>query len=72
MPPGDVVGTYPCPAPSCSGEMVRRTNKTTGGQFYGCNHWPECNESFAIPEREKMRAAGAAELPGFETLGEDA
>jgi ssDNA-binding Zn-finger/Zn-ribbon topoisomerase 1 len=49
--------------------MLKRRNKATGGLFYGCSRWPFCKETAEIPEREKMLAAGAAELPGFETEG---
>lgn len=58
-----------CPLPSCGDEMVKRRNKKTGGLFLGCKRWPFCTETMEIPEREKMLAAGAQELPGFETEG---
>lgn len=63
------VGTMRCPDPACRDQMLKRRNKATGGLFYGCSRWPFCKETAEIPEREKMLAAGAAELPGFETEG---
>ncbi len=47
--------------------MVKRVNGQNGSTFYGCSRYPECTETKAVPERERMLAAGMAELPGFET-----
>lgn len=59
--------TYYCPDLTCRSKMVKRQNKDTGALFYGCSRWPDCTATIPIPEREKMLAAGSAELPGFET-----
>lgn len=63
------VGTMRCPDLACRAPMIKRTNGQNGSEFYGCSRYPECRETTGIPERERMLAAGAAELPGFETEG---
>lgn len=63
------VGTMTCPDPACRAPMIKRSNKEHGGLFYGCTNYPTCYMTAPIPEREKMLAAGAAQLPGFETEG---
>lgn len=62
--------TYYCPELSCRAKMQKRRNKATGQLFYACSEYPRCKATIPIPEREKMLAAGAAELPGFETEGD--
>lgn len=49
----------------CESDMVVRTNRTTGEKFLGCSRYPECFHTAPLPEDQKMREAGARELPGF-------
>lgn len=58
---------YYCPILACRAPMVRRTNKASGREFYGCSRWPDCAGTIEIPERERMIELGAQPLPGFET-----
>lgn len=58
-------GTYYCPELSCQTRVVKRLGDARG-PHYVC---PACKTTLEIPEREKMLAAGAAELPGFEKEG---
>lgn len=39
--------------PECGEDMVVRTNRNTGEQFYGCPAYPDCDgtESLVIDER---------------------
>lgn len=55
-----------CPLETCRAPMVKRVNRQNGSEFYGCSRWPECDGKMGVPERERMIAAGAPELPGFE------
>ena len=48
--------------------MVERTNSQSGQEFLGCSQWPECRSTRPIPEYLALKRAGAAELPGLETL----
>lgn len=59
-------GAIRCPDPSHTAPMVRRTNRSTGEEFYGCAEYPSCLESRPIPQSELLRAMGAAELPLFD------
>ena len=34
--------------PECGEDMVVRTNRTTGEQFYGCSMYPSCDETESI------------------------
>ena len=53
--------------PECNQALlVRRTNRTTGHDFWGCERWPECGHTEPLPEYVRLREAGAAPLPGFE------
>ncbi len=47
-------------------DLVLRTNSQTGGQFLGCERFPDCRYTSEIPTYVKLKRAGAAELPGFE------
>lgn len=50
--------------PICDAEMEKRTNKTTGDQFWGCVRFKtdECKGTRPISEYEKMLEAGAPTL----------
>lgn len=48
----------PCPQKNCLGTLVVRTNKQSGGDFLGCNRWPECDYTRPLTEDIKMRRAG--------------
>lgn len=61
--------TMRCPDQTCRAPMVKRVNRQTGEEFYGCTMFPSCNATRRVPERERMLAAGASELPGFELEG---
>jgi len=57
--------TMPCP--DCGLQMVVRRNRANGSRFMGCVGWPvDCRHTAPIPEYVKLRAQGAAVLPGFE------
>ncbi len=34
--------------PGCGEDMVIRTNRITGEQFYGCSMYPQCDETESI------------------------
>lgn len=55
-----------CSDLTCRAPMVRRMNRRTGSAFYGCSLYPDCRATTEIPELEKLIAAGAAPLPGFD------
>lgn len=53
--------------PDCGGEMVVRVQRENPrSRFYGCLRWPDCTGTMPIPEDQKLRAMGAATLPGFD------
>lgn len=33
---------------SCGGQAVRRTNRKTGKDFYGCSKYPECKNAESL------------------------
>jgi DNA helicase-2/ATP-dependent DNA helicase PcrA len=43
--------------PKCGGEMVARTRKSDGGQFYGCRKFPSCNGTRNIEDAAQPMAA---------------
>lgn len=57
------------PCPLCGGDLVIRTNRTTGAEFLSCTRWdgtPEgCSHSEKVPESYRLRQLGYPELPLF-------
>jgi ssDNA-binding Zn-finger/Zn-ribbon topoisomerase 1 len=47
---------------------VMRRNRHTGEYFLGCSHYPNCEETTEVPLALTLRARGARELPGMETM----
>ncbi len=56
--------------PECGAKLVIRTNRHTEQQFLGCVRYPTCRHTEGLPEYYRLKAAGAAVLPGFELGGE--
>lgn len=55
--------------PECGKVLVVRTNRKTGGEFYACPGYPECQHTEAIPEYDKMHRIGHPQLPLFDDEG---
>lgn len=58
--------------PECGRPLVIRTNRTTGGEFYGCSGYTtgDCAHTQPIPEWVKMQRIGHPELRLFDEDGE--
>lgn len=46
----DRVDEIACPV--CRQPMVKRRNRTTGAEFYGCSQYPRCTGSREVREAE--------------------
>ena len=54
----------PLRCPDCGGHLIIREVRATGNQFLGCENYPECRYTRAIPEDWMMRLEGQPELFG--------
>ncbi len=52
--------------PDCGDHLVVRENRQNGSEFIGCSNWPRCTHTEELPERLRLIAMGAQQLPGFE------
>lgn len=41
-----------CTRDYCTGIMVRRKNKNTGEEFWGCSRYPHCQNTINIDRKE--------------------
>jgi ssDNA-binding Zn-finger/Zn-ribbon topoisomerase 1 len=46
----------------CGAVMIVRTNRNNGGQFLGCQNWPDCTSTRKIPESWIMKHDGQEQL----------
>ncbi len=46
------------PCKTCDGVLVIRVSKSSGKRFAACSTYPECNESWPLPQRGKIRPTG--------------
>jgi ssDNA-binding Zn-finger/Zn-ribbon topoisomerase 1 len=46
----------------CGAVMIVRTNRQNGGQFLGCQNWPDCTSTRKIPESWIMKRDGQEQL----------
>lgn len=61
------IGTIHCPDLTCGAPMLRRLDRPGADDQYRCSRWPACRETMPMPEAIRLREAGAAELPMFES-----
>ena len=41
-----------------TGNMVEKTNKSTGQKFMACDRWPECDNAESFPEHTQPKITG--------------
>ncbi len=44
----EIVGR--CPSPECGGNLIIRMSNKTKKKFIGCSNYPECTQSFSMPQ----------------------
>lgn len=44
---------YDPECPECGEDMVKRRNRSTGEEFYGCSMYPQCNGTESIGDYRK-------------------
>ena len=42
----------------CNGNLVIRVSKSSGKRFAACDSYPECNESYPLPQKGRIRPTG--------------
>lgn len=57
------------PCPTCGKDLVIRTARKTGKRFIGCAGWPDCNQTYPLPQAGRVEsletvcdACGAPEM----------
>ena len=50
---------WKCPMPKCGGDLVRRTNKSSGSEFLGCSHYPRCKYTQKCEDEQKIEDAAS-------------
>ncbi len=46
------------PCKSCNGQLVIRVSRSSGKRFAACNSYPDCNETYPLPQKGKIIPTG--------------